>query len=109
MASNENLALAYLRPNAHALLLQWIVPALSSSAKLATPGDPGIYYIPFNRQMFESATGHINFSKFNQIKLDWSFTHHNTLQSSYNLYISAKVIDFLIINENTVDLMENIF
>ena len=85
------------------------LPALSSSAKLAAPGDPGIYFIPFNRQMFESATGHINFSKFNQIKLDWSFTQHNTIHSSYNLYISAKVIDFLIINETTVDLMENLF
>jgi hypothetical protein len=85
------------------------IPALSSSTKLAAPGDPGIYFIPFNRQMFECATGHVNFSKFNQIKLDWSFTHHNTIQSSYHLYISAKVIDFLIINENTVDLMENLF
>jgi len=85
------------------------LPALSSSTKLAAPGDPSIYFIPFNRQIFESATGHINFSKFNQIKLDWTFTQYNTLQSSYNLYISAKVMDFLIINENTVDLMENIF
>ena len=83
--------------------------ALTSSTKLATPGDPGIYYIPFNRQSFDSATGHINFSKFNQIKLDWTFAKQNTLQSSYHLYISAKVIDFLIINENTVDLMENLF
>ena len=85
------------------------LPALSSSSKLAAPGDPGIYFIPFNRQMFESSTGHINFSKFNQIKLDWNFSQYNTLQSSYNLYISAKVIDFLIINETTVDLMENLF
>jgi hypothetical protein len=84
-------------------------PSLLSAPKLATPGDPGIYFIPFNREIFTTTSGHINFSKFAEIKLDWTYSPFNTYKNSYNLIIAAKVLDFLMINENIVDLASNLF
>jgi hypothetical protein len=84
-------------------------PSLLSAPKLSAPSDPGIYFIPFNREIFTTTSGHLNFSRFSQIKLDFTFSGFNTIKSSYNLIIAAKTLDFLMINENQVDLLSNIF
>jgi hypothetical protein len=85
------------------------LPALLSSQKLTAPSDPGIYFVPFNREVFTTTSGHVNLSKFTQLKLDWSFSKFNNVSDSYQLYISGKVLDFLVVNENSIELLSNIF
>jgi hypothetical protein len=88
-------------------------PIIHSYEKLYQPEDKGILFIPFSRVPFENGTGHISFSKFDEVIFQWKWDDEAKKsipdEKEFILYTSARVIDFLYINDSIVDLYANVF